>query len=52
LESTLYYLKGYIYSKQNQYDKAKENLTRALLLDVNCYEVYIFNIIFENLNFC
>jgi anaphase-promoting complex subunit 6 len=46
LESTLYYLKGYIYSKQNQYDKAKENLTRALLLDVNCYEA--FNLLVSN----
>lgn len=40
MESTLCYLKGLVYSKQNQYDKAKDNLKKALLIDVNCYEVY------------
>jgi anaphase-promoting complex subunit 6 len=46
LESTLYYLKGLIYSKQNQYDKAKENLKKALFIDVNCYEA--FNLLISN----
>jgi len=46
LEATLCYLKGLIYSKQNQYDKAKESLKEALLIDVNCYEA--FNLLVSN----
>ncbi|ORX75331.1 TPR-like protein, partial [Anaeromyces robustus] len=46
LEATLCYLKGLIYSKQNQYDKAKESLKEALFIDVNCYEA--FNLLISN----
>ncbi|OUM64943.1 hypothetical protein PIROE2DRAFT_30202, partial [Piromyces sp. E2] len=46
LDATLYYLKGLVYSKQNQHDKAKESLKEALQIDINCYEA--FNLLISN----
>ncbi|GMM37969.1 anaphase promoting complex subunit [Saccharomycopsis crataegensis] len=40
LESSMCYLRGLIYSNQNNFDKAKECYKEAVLIDVKCYEAF------------
>ncbi|KAI5954964.1 CDC16 [Candida jiufengensis] len=40
LESSMCYLRGLIYSSQNNFERAKECYKEALLVDVKCYEAF------------
>ncbi|ODV83408.1 hypothetical protein CANARDRAFT_238264 [[Candida] arabinofermentans NRRL YB-2248] len=40
LEASMCYLRGLIYSKQNNFEKAKECYKEAVLVDVKCFEAF------------
>lgn len=46
LESSMCYLRGHIYSNQNNFDRAKQCYKEAVTIDVKCYEA--FNELIDN----